>query len=90
LKLLWEVFLKEVFFVFTDSIFIEESFEDFVGVSGLVSRGNNFSLNGSESPELDSGRSEESTGEEERIVEVKEMSEELSAHGMELFFNYER
>jgi hypothetical protein len=39
---------------------------------------------------LDSGRSEESTGEEERIVEVKEMSEELSAHGMELFFNYER
>jgi hypothetical protein len=77
-----EVPLKEVFLIFTDSVFIKETIKYLIRVSGLVSRVYDFSLDGSESPEVDFGRSEKSTGEEERIIQVKEMSKESSAHGI--------
>ena len=73
---------KEVLFILGDSIFIEEVFKDLFRISWKVSWGDYIPFNRSKSPEMNSGRSQKSTREEERIIEIKEMTKEPFAHGM--------
>lgn len=80
LNLFRVVFFEEILFVFRNSILIEEALEDFMWISGLVSLHYDISLDWSQSSNVNSWRPEKSTGEEERIIEVKEMPEESSAH----------
>ncbi len=74
------MFFKEILLCLSDFVFVEEAIKDFLRVSGLVSGDNHVSLDWSNLSELNSWRSQESTGEEERIIEIKEMSKESSAH----------
>ena len=86
LYLLREVFFEEIFFRLGDSILVEETIKDFLRISGLVSLGKHLTFNGSDLSEMNSWRSQESRWEEERIIKIKEMPDESSAHCSEIIF----
>jgi len=86
LDFLREVFFEEVLFRFSDSILVEETVEDFLRIFGLVSLGKHLTFNRSNLSEVNSWRSQESRWEEERIIKIKEMPDESSAHWSEIIF----
>ena len=74
LDFLRKVFFEKIFFLFWYTVFIKEPVKNLMRILWLVSGHNSQPLYLCQRSELYANRSVESTGEEERIVHVKEMS----------------
>jgi len=80
------MFFEEILFRFSDSILVEETIKDLLRISGLVSLGKHLIFDGSDLSKMNSWRSQESRWEEERIIKIKEMPDESSAHWSKIIF----